>query len=84
MGLLTKAGAKVRSRGMIYKAVEHSVIMYGIEGWVVTRVMFKVLEGFHHQVARRIMGVTEKRVADGEWVYPPVVTALESAELHLI
>ena len=34
--VLTKTGAEVRDWGIIYKAVEHSVLLYGNERWVVT------------------------------------------------
>ena len=60
----------MRACGMMYKAVYQSVLLYGSDSWVVTGEMLKFLEGFHHQVARRI---TE---------YPPLVAALEAAGLH--
>ena len=62
-----KTGATVRARGTMYKAVAQSVLLYGSESWVVMGEMLKVLEGFHHQAARRIMGTTETHVAGGEW-----------------
>ena len=34
------------------------VLLYGNEIWVVVRAMLKVLEGFHHRVARLITGMT--------------------------
>ena len=34
--VLERTGATVRSQGVIYKAVAHSVILYGDESWVVT------------------------------------------------
>ena len=46
--------------------------------------MLKVLEGFHHREAGRITGMTTIRGSDGEWEYPPAVTALEAAGLHPI
>ena len=39
---------------------------------------------FFQQAARRIVGMTGKRVADGMWKYPPVVPALEAAVLYPI
>ena len=33
------------------------VILYGIESWVATGDMLKVLTAFHHQAAQRITGV---------------------------
>ena len=74
----------MRARGMMYKSVSQSVLLYVSESWVVTGAMLKVLEGFHHREVRRITGMTAKRVADGEWEYSLVVAALESAVLHLI
>ena len=46
--------------------------------------MLKVLEGFHHQGAQRITGTTTKHGVGGEWEYPPVVEAMETAGLHPI
>ena len=46
----------------MYKAVVQTVLLYKIESWSVTEVMLKVLEGFHHQVARRIVGISYQRV----------------------
>ena len=63
--LLENTEATVRSRGLMYKSVAQSVILYGSDIWVVTGDIFKVLEGFHHRAARRITGLTEKRGADG-------------------
>ena len=43
--------------------------------------MLKVLEGFHHRIARRISGKTAIRVGDTQWEYPPIEEALEEAGL---
>ena len=50
---------------MMYKAVKQSVILYGSESWVVTGEMIKLLEGFHHWVARRIIGI--KKIVGRAW-----------------
>ena len=65
--VLKKTGAMVQARGMIYKAVEQSVMLYGGDIWVVMGLMLKVLEGFHHRDTREITVITEKGVADREW-----------------
>ena len=49
--VLAKMGATVRARGMMYKAVSQSVLLYDSGSWVVTGDMLKVLTGFHHWVA---------------------------------
>ena len=46
--------------------------------------MIKVLEGFHHQVARRITGITTTLGPGGGRKYPPLVAAIEAAGLHPI
>ena len=60
--VLVKTGAVVRARVMMYRAVFQMVLIYGSESWVVTDVMLKVLEGFHHRVARWIEGMSAWRV----------------------
>ena len=64
---MERAGATVRSQVLMYKLLAQSVIFYGKESWVVTGDMFKVLDGFHHQVAWRITGLVAKRRVGGEW-----------------
>ena len=39
--------------------------------------MLKVLEGFRHWVARRVMWKMAWHMVDGEWGWPPVADALE-------
>ena len=64
--VFTKTGATVMARGMMYKAVAHSVLLYGSEIWVFKGAILKVLEEFCHRADRWITGMMEKRVADGE------------------
>ena len=79
--VLDKEGASMRCRGLFYKAVVQSVLLYGCETWVVTDSMVKVLEGFHHRVARRITGRMARRLPSGEWHYPSFKKALRKAGL---
>ena len=60
-------GAKVRSWGLMYKAVSQLVLLYGSKIWVVMGEMLKVLEGFHHWEEQRITGMIAKLGAGGEW-----------------
>ena len=70
--MLTKTVAMVWARGMLHKAVAHTVLLYGSDGWVLTGAMLKVLEGFHHRSAQWIAVMTYWRAEGGEWDYPPV------------
>ena len=45
--------------------------------------MMRVLEGFHHKVARRIAHMMPHQV-NGEWIYPPLAEALEESGLYPI
>ena len=76
MRVFTKIGATMREHGIIYNSVKQILLMYGSKSWVVLGDMLKVLEGFHHQAARWITGMTAKYVVDGEWEYSSVVAAL--------
>ena len=58
--VLDKTGATVRARGIMYKAVYQSVLLYGSDSWVVMGGMLKVLEGLHHREARQITEMTAK------------------------
>ena len=82
--VVTKTGAAVWERGMLYKAVLQLVLMYGSKSGVVTRAMLKVLEIFHHRLARRITGMIVRRTTIREWERPLVAEALETAELWTI
>ena len=82
--VFTKIGATVQSHGMVYNSVAHSVLRYGSESWVVTVVIVKFLERFHHREFIRITSMMVQCVAGGEWGYPLVVVALEIAGLHPI
>ena len=44
--------------------------------------MLKVLTAFHHRAARQITGTMAKLGAGGEWEYPEIEEAMESAGLH--
>ena len=46
--------------------------------------MMKVLEGFHHSIARRISGMMVRRGAGGEWEWALVEAALEAAGICLM
>ena len=82
--VVSKTGATVRARGILYKSVLQSVLLYGSESWVVTGDMLKVIECFHHQVARRMTGATAQHMAGGEWEWPLVAETMETSGLWKI
>ena len=56
--VMPKMGATARDRGMLYKAVMQTVLLYRIKRWVTTGAMLKVLEVLNHRVVWRIMRMT--------------------------
>ena len=56
--VLVKVGAAVQSQEMIYTEVVQTVMLYNNEIWVITDTMMKVLEGFHHIIAKKISSKT--------------------------
>ena len=64
--VIERTGATVRGRGAMYKAIVLLVLLYESKSWVVTGEMLNILTVFHHQAARRITGMTEKRGAGRE------------------
>ena len=63
--VVTNTGAIVKEWGMLYKSVVQTVMIYGSKIWAVTGEMLKVLDGLHHQAARRIAGKTDRRTTSG-------------------
>ena len=63
--VLDNTGETMRAQEMVYKAVTQSVLLYRSEIWLVTGVVLKVLEGFHHWSASQITGMTETCGAGG-------------------
>ena len=79
--ILVRDGASRRAMGMFYKGIVQAILLYGCETWTLTNPMIKVLEGFHHKVARRIAGMMPTRLPSGDWYYPPLADALEASGL---
>ena len=77
--ILTKTGLPPRIAGLFYKAIAQAVLLYGSESWVITPAMLTTLEGFHHQVARRITNRMPRKTANNLWIYPPIKETLNMA-----
>ena len=43
------------------------MLLYGIEIWVGTDSMMKVLEGIHHRISRWVLGMTARRGDVEKW-----------------
>jgi hypothetical protein len=83
--VLTREGAGVRTAASFYKAIVQSVLLYGSETWVVTPAVLKVLNSFHHRVARKLSGKQPRFIhSEDRWFYPPLEEALEATGLYTL
>ena len=65
--------------GKFFKVVVQAVLLFREETWVITPMMERSLENFHHGAARRITGRQPKRRGNGRWTYPPLKEAMIEA-----
>ena len=68
--ILGQEGADTRTSGHFYITVIQAILLFGLEIWVVTLRIKRLLGGFHHRVARGISGKIPRRWAEGRWEYP--------------
>ena len=64
--VLSREGADARTLVKIYLTVVQSFLIYGLEIWVLTPCMQRVLGRFHHRVACRIMRRQLQKGQDGD------------------
>ena len=53
--VLIREGVDARTLGRIYVTVVQAVMLYAFETWVMTPHSGRVLDGFHHRVARKLI-----------------------------
>ena len=84
--LLIKDGASCAYKSRIYLVVVSTVLLYGVETWVLSNQIRHVLQAFHHSCAQSITRTFIRRVSDGEggedfWTYPSTDEVLKKAKL---
>ena len=65
--LIRWEGEDPRVSAMFYRAVFQTVILLGVETWVLSEAMSRKLEGVHVGFLRQITGKREVRGKDGTW-----------------
>ena len=65
--ILGREGAYPRLRGRFYLAVFQAVLLFGVETWVVTPLIGRLLGSFRHRVARSMAGMQLRRQTNGGW-----------------
>ena len=79
--ILIREGSNAWTLVHIYLAVVHLVMFYGLETWVLTPRMKRVLGGFHHRLACRLKGRQPRKRRYIGWFYPPLEDAMMEAVL---
>ena len=64
---MSREGADPKVSGSFYKAVAQAVFLFGAETWVLTLMMERALDSFHHRVARWITRKQPWIRGDGSW-----------------
>ena len=59
--VLGKTGAPIKLRAMMYKAVLHTVLLYGSEIRVVMHAMMTVIEVFCHSIAIQVVEIKARK-----------------------
>ena len=65
--ILGREGADTRTSGRFYIAIVQAVFLFGLETWVVTPRIKRLLGCFHHRVARRLSGDFTRKQTDRMW-----------------
>ena len=60
------------------------VLIFGVETWVVTPLMVRVLGRFQDQVAQSLMGRLPRLKTDGKWEYNLEATAREEVGFKIM
>ena len=77
--ILSRKGARPRMSVFFFKDVVQLVLLFGVETWVVTPCMGRVLGGFQDHVERRLMEQLPLRILEGRWEYTSEEVAREEA-----
>ena len=70
--------------GHFYDVIVQAILMSRSETWVVTPCIKRILRGFHHRLARWILGNIPLQRAEGILEYPPLGDAVRADGLEEI
>ena len=68
---------------VFYRAVTHTVLLFGLKTWVLSVAMEKMVEGTHNGFLRNITGKWERRKGDGMWSISELEKVREATETQL-
>ena len=68
--------------GKFYKTVVQSVLLYGLETWVISASLERCLNSFHHRCARYMANEHITQLPNGEWDCPDTARVLAICKLN--
>ena len=68
--LLRQEGGGRRVSNLLYRVVVHTVLLFGLESWVMSDAMMKSVDGTHMGFLRQITRKQARRKADRAWGKP--------------
>ena len=77
-------GTDTQMTGYFYVLVVQAILLSRSETWAVTPCIKRLLWGFHHRLARWILGNIPLQRAEGKWEYPPLGDEMKAYELEEI
>ena len=80
--VLGREGEDARTSVYIYLEVFQYVMLYGLEMWIMTPRIGRLLGGFHNRVSCRMVGRQPQRVRGEGWVYLPLEDVMAEAGLQ--
>ena len=82
--ILGLEGANTWTLGHVYVTVVQAVLLFGLELWVATPRIKRILGGFYHRVVWQILGNTPCWWMEGAWEYPPLADTMKAAGIEEI
>ncbi len=82
--VLIRTGAAPKTMASFYKAIVQSVLLFGSETWVLSQLMERKLQSFHHRCARFITGQHIRKNNDDTWTCPSSEGVLRDAGMWTI
>ena len=81
--ILSREGARPWVSRFFFKVFVQSVLLFGVETWVVTPHMGRVLWGFQDEVLQQLMGWLPRRQTDGKREYNFLEAGFETMETYI-
>ena len=66
--MLRREGADTKVVALLYRVVIQAVTLLGLESWVLSKALEKIVEGAHTEFLRKIMGKRAWRMVVVMWV----------------